>query len=210
MAQDYNLADLSQLSKLTDHLSNHGGLELFLTPKDGQCMFSSIRRGMAAPEEYRSNHLRYQIVYFITQNHGFCFTVLKTLILAEYGHIRLSQEDFVRKMMDDTITEEEEERQKKPGPFSFVTYLQALLESTFWGDHGVICMVSMMWQVPITLLTAETLKLDKVRHDRPLEKTDLLLIRAGHNHYLGACEYPFLLLSAFLVLRLFSAECVAG
>ena len=210
VAQDYNLADLSQLSKLTDHLSNHGGWELFLTPKDGQCMFSSIRRGMAAPEEYRSNHLRYQIVYFITQNHGFCFTVLKTLILAEYGHIRLSQEDFVRKMMDDTITEEEEERQKKPGPFSFVTYLQALLESTFWGDHGVICMVSMMWQVPITLLTAETLKLDKVRHDRPLEKTDLLLIRAGHNHYLGACEYPFLLLSAFLVFRLFSAECVAS
>ena len=164
-------------------------------------MFSSIRKGMAAPEEYRSNHLRHQIVYFITQNHGFCFTVLETLILAEYGHIRLSQEDFVRKMMNDTITEEEEERQKKPGPFSFVTYLQALLESTFRGDHGVICMVSMMWQVPITLLTAETLKLDKVRHDRPLEKTDLLLIRAGHNHYLGACEYPFLLLSAFLVFR---------
>ena len=42
VAQDYNLADLSQLSKLTDHLSNHGGWELFLTPKDGQCMFSSI------------------------------------------------------------------------------------------------------------------------------------------------------------------------
>ena len=206
VAQDYNLADLSQLSKLTDHLSNHGGWELFLTPKDGQCMFSSIRKGKAAPEEYRSNHLRYQIVYFITQNHGFCFTVLKTLILAEYGHIRLSEEDFVRKMMD----EEEEERQKKLGPFRFVTYLQALLESTFWGDHGVICMVSMMWQVPITLLPAETLKLDKVRHDRPLEKTDLLLIRAGHNHYLGACEYSFLLLSAFLVFRLFSAECVAS
>ena len=32
VAQDYNLADLSQLSKLTDHLSNHGGWELFLTP----------------------------------------------------------------------------------------------------------------------------------------------------------------------------------
>ena len=210
VAQDYNLADLSQLSKLTDHLSNHGGWELFLTPKDGQCMFSSIRKGMAAPEEYRSNHLRHQIVYFITQNHGFCFTVLKTLILAEYGHLRLSQEDFVRKMMDDTITEEEEERQKKPGPFSFVTYLQALLESTFWGDHGVICMVSMMWQVPITLLTAETLKLDKVRHGRPLEKTELLLIRAGHNHYLGACEYSFLLLSAIFVFRFYSTECAAS
>ena len=115
----------------------------------------------------------------------------------------------MRKMMDDTITEEVEERQKKTGPFSFITYLQALLESTFWGDHGVICMVSMMWQVPITLLTAETLKLDKVRHGRPLEKTDLLLIRAGHNHYLGACEYSFLL-SAILVFRLYLAECVAS
>ena len=76
----------------------------------------------------------------------------------------------MRKMMDDIITEDEEERQKRPGPFSFVTYLQALLESTFWGDHGVICMVSMMWQVPITLLTAETLKLDKMRHGRLWKK----------------------------------------
>ena len=32
VAQDYNLADLSQLSKLTHHLSTHGGWELFLTP----------------------------------------------------------------------------------------------------------------------------------------------------------------------------------
>ena len=71
-------------------------------------------------------------------------------------------------------------------------------------------MVSMMWQVPLTVLTAETLKLHKVRHDRPLEKTDLLLIRAGHNHYLGACEYSFLLLSAFIVLGYFLAKCVAS
>ena len=74
----------------------------------------------------------------------------------------------------------------------------------------MICMVSMMWQVPITLLTAETLKLDKVRHGRPLEKTDLLLIRAGYNHYLGACEYSILLLSAILVFRFYSAECAAS
>ena len=207
VAQDYNLADMSQLSKLTDHPSKHGGWELFLTPKDGQCIFSSLRKGMTAPEEYRSNHLRYQIVYFITQNHGFCFTVLKTLILAEYGQLRLPHDEFVRKMMNNTITDEEEERQKKPGPFSLVTYLQALLEPTFWGDHGVVCMVSMMWQVSLTVLTAETLKLHKVRHDRLLEKTDLLLIRAGHNHYLGACEYSFLLLSAFLVLGYFSVKC---
>ena len=73
----------------------------------------------------------------------------------------------------------------------------------------MICMVSMMWQVPITLLTAETLKLDKVRHGRLLEKTDLLLIRAGYNHYLGACEYSFLLLSAILVFGFYSAECAA-
>ena len=64
---------------------------------DNVC-FLALEEEWPAPEEYRSNHLRYQIVYFITQNHGFCFTVLKTLILAEYGHIRLSQEDFVRKM----------------------------------------------------------------------------------------------------------------
>ena len=103
VAQDYNLADLSQLSKLTDHLSNHGGWELFLTPKDGQCMFSSIRRGMAAPEEYISNHLRYQIVYFITQNHGFCFTVLKTLILAEYSYTCLFWSGLLNMSMDHLV-----------------------------------------------------------------------------------------------------------
>ena len=62
-ADPYNLADMGQVLQLIEFLTLNGEWELFLTPKDGQCLFSAFRRGMEAPEEYRSGHLRNQLVY---------------------------------------------------------------------------------------------------------------------------------------------------
>ena len=197
VAEQYNLADMSELTKLNVHLTENGGWELFPTPKDGQCMFSAFRRGMDLPEEYRNNHLRYQVVYFITQNHGFCFTVLKSILLAEYGHLRLTEQEYCKKLMDNTLTDEEEERYEKPGPFSLITYLEHLLDPSSWGDHGVLLMISMMWQVTITVLVAESLKMIRIRHSRELDRADFLLVLAGKNHYLGTCEFNFCLLLLF-------------
>ena len=63
-ADVFNLSDMRQLMRLQEYLQENGGYELFHTPKNGQCLYASIRRGIQLPEEYRSNHLRFQLVYF--------------------------------------------------------------------------------------------------------------------------------------------------
>ena len=72
-----------------------------------------------------------------------------------------------------------------------------MLEPTSWGDHGMILMVSMMWQLPITVLNAEGLEQLKFRHNRDLMDTELVLVYAGRAHYLGTCK-SFVFILAFL------------
>ena len=57
MAETFNLCDMNQLLKLNKYLYDNGNWELFTTPKNGSCVFASIRRGLEAPEEFRNTHL---------------------------------------------------------------------------------------------------------------------------------------------------------
>ena len=82
-----------------------------------------------------------------------------------------------------TLTKEQREAQTLPCPFSYVEYLENLLNESFWGDHGVLLSLSMMWQVTITSLTAETYEEHRVRHKRRLPYPDLLVVWAGESHY---------------------------
>ena len=152
-------------------------------------LFASIRRGIAAHEEYRNNHLRYQLVYFLCQHADFMVNVLDLHLSANYGMDRLSKEDFKKAEEEGTLTKEQREAQTLPGPFSYVEYLENLLNESFWGDHGVLLSLSMMWQVTITSLTAETYEEHSVRHKRRLPYPDLLVVWAGESHYLGTCKF---------------------
>ena len=203
----YNLTDLKEVVELSDYLSLNGGWELFTTPKNGQCCFSSFLKGIDVPEEYRASHLRYQPGYWCVQNHEFAFNRLKMLILAEYGHARITREDYLRRIDsdEDPLTEEELEDYQKPGPFSFITYLKYLMQDSSWGDEGTITLIGMMWQCSITIIQVgkkapkhdqphKFLQL-KIRHSKPLDDVDIVLVYAGHSHYLGTCKYtPFLVL----------------
>ena len=189
-AEPYNLSDMKQVLELVEFLTLNGGWELFLTPKDGQCLFSAMRRGMECPEELRSSHLGNQVVLFCVKNHGFFFTILKNDLLGEYGLKRLTKEQYEARedSEDNPLTPEKIEWYNKSGPFSFYSYLCAMLEPTFWGDGLVIQIMSMMWQVGISIIAAETLDITRIRHRLPLEDTPLILIRARASHYLGACK----------------------
>ena len=128
----YNLTDLKEVVELNEYFSLNGGWELFTTPKNGQCCFSSFLKGIDVPEEYRASHLRYQLGYWCTQNHLFAFNRLKMLLLAEYGHRRISRAEYLKRIDsgDNPLTEEEIEDYQKPGPFSFITYLKYLIEDS--------------------------------------------------------------------------------
>ena len=191
----FNLSDLRQVLRLQEYLQENASLELFHTPKNGQCLFASVRRALEIPEEYRSNHLRYQLAYFIIKNHQFCFNVLRRLITFEYGHSRLSRAEYLEGMRKDSLTEGQIQDYQVPGPFSFVSYLRHILEPSTWGDQGLLTILSMMWQVTITILNAEDLSQVKIRHERPLREADLVVVLAQRCHYLGTCKFSFCLIS---------------
>ena len=212
----YNLTDLKEVVELSDYLSLNGGWELFTTPKNGQCCFSSFLKGIDVPEEYRASHLRYQLGPWCVQNHEFAFNRLKMLILAEYGHARITREEYLRRIdsQEDPLTDEQVEDYQKPGPFSFITYLKYLMQDSSWGDEGIITLIGMMWQCSITIIQVgkkapkhdqphKFLQL-KIRHSKPLDDVDIALVYAGHSHYLGTCKY-----TPFLVLLLIPCDCVA-
>ena len=201
-AEPYNLNDMGEVLRLVEFLAE-AGWELFLTPKDGNCLYGAFRRGMELPDEYRSQHLRNQLVLFVVKNHKYFYDLLKLDILIEYGQKMLSKQEFERREIseEEPLTQEEREAYNKPGPFSFYSYLAAVLDSGFWGDSITINIISRMWQVAITILGAEQLSLTKIRHRRDLENTHFILILAGGSHYLGACKYQFHILFVGSVVR---------
>ena len=188
-ADMFNLSDMRSVMRLQTYLMDNGGWELFPTPKNGQCLFSSVRRGLQLPEEYRSNHLRFQLVHFMCVNHKFALEVVKEPVTIQYGQTRLSKEEYQRKNLDGTITATEEENYNLPGPFTFQTFLKYMLESSSWGDQTTILLMSMMWQLPITILYGEELTQVPIRHDKLINDVELLIVFVGRSHYLGTCKY---------------------
>ena len=79
-----------------------------------------------------------------------------------------------------------------PGPFSFHSYLMALLSPNMWGDEQVLCLCSMLWQIGLTVVSAEKFTQIKFRHKSMLERTDGVLVMCLGQHYIPACKYsPF-------------------
>ena len=131
-ADVFNLSDMRQLMRLQEYLQENGGYELFHTPKNGQCLYASIRRGMQLPEEYRSNQLRFQLVHFIVENHEFCSKMLHKVIKYEYGHNRISEKEYLAGMRAGTLSDADIVDYQVPGPFPFIGFLKHILEPNTW------------------------------------------------------------------------------
>ena len=116
----------------------------------------------------------------------FFYPVLKEHIRGNYGYLRLSKQQYEKKCADNTLTDEEREDYLTPGPFSFATYLHALLNPSFWGDEICLVGISMMWQVKITVLNADTLHTIRIRHTNILHRADMVLVHCEGNHYIPA------------------------
>ena len=179
------LATMEQLIRLTTYLHTNGSYNLVSTPNDGNCLFAAVLSGIKSPDEYTYTHLRRQVVAFLAENAEYFVVGLDISIMANYGMNRMSPELYEKKLKDQTLTANEQEDYEAPGPFSYYTYLKYMLQDSSWGDEVVLVAISNMWQVGITVLNGESLTQVKLRHQRPIEGADLLLVRCGGNHYLG-------------------------
>ena len=123
-------------------------------------MFASIRRCINCPFEWTNTHLHRQVA----------------------AHIK-------NKKRLGTLTQEEKDDYEVPGPFSLVTYLKALIKKKFYGDEIVLIVISMVWQVHISILNAETLRQIKIRTSNKINKFNIALAHCQYNHYIPLGKY---------------------
>ena len=138
------LENQEQYTRLAHYMYSQGGYDSVPVAPDGSCMFSSLRRVISAPFEYRNIHLRRQLVVTLANHKEFFFNLLKEHIWGTYGFPRLSDEEYQQKFDEGLLTDQEVQDHNCPGPFSFHSYLSALLNPEMWGDEQVLCLCSMM------------------------------------------------------------------
>ena len=183
-AEVFVLQNLSEVTELQEYLELNRNYYLKHVPKDGSCFWRSVLEQILYPAEYQYMMLKRQMVLTVTEHpehQGFH-------IKSQYGIERLTPEQYSKKLEDNTITQQELADQDSPGPFSFVGYLEYLLEPKTWGDHGTVLILSLMWQVKVTIITAETQRQQRFCHDSSLKDAEFVLVFCSGNHYVPAGE----------------------
>ena len=103
-------------------------------------------------------------------------------------------EDEYQKMYNqDMLTDQQIQDHNCPGPFSFLGYLKALLEPDFWGDELCLCLLSMAFQIGITVINAERFTCIRLRHKQTIPSSNVVLCHCKGQHYVHACKFPILL-----------------
>ena len=183
------LDNQEQYSRITHYMNSMGGYDCIPVVPDGSCMFSSLRRIISAPFEYRNIHLRRQLVIMLANHKEFFFNLLKEHIRGTYGFPRRDEEEYQQRYRDGVLTDQEIHDHNCPGPFSFHSYLMALLSPNMWGDEQVLCLCSMLWQIGLTVVSAKKFTQIKFRHKSMLERADGVLVMCLGQHYIPACKY---------------------
>ena len=186
------LTSMEFYTRLIDYGARNGGYVPKVTQPRGSCMFHSIRKSIACPREYSNTHLRRQVICFIIDNFDILWPMLNFSIKGNYGHLRLTPEEYAAKESDGTLTDLEREDYNAPGPFSVIQYLEQLARPSFFGDEIVLLVISMMWRIRITVINGQTLAPIKIRHRGPAMKADMILVHCNNNHYIPMHEYPAL------------------
>ena len=125
----------------------------------------------------------------MTNHREFFFNLLKEHIRGTYGFPRQDEDEYQQRYRDDVLMDQEVQDHNCPGPFSFHSYLMALLSPNMWGDEQVLCLCSMMWQIGLTVVSAEKFTQIKFRHKSTLERADGVLVMCLGQHYIPACKY---------------------
>ena len=132
----------------------------------------------------------------------FFFNLLKEHIRGTYGFPRQDEEEYQQRYRDGVLTDQEVQDHNCPGPFIFHSYLMALLSPNMWGDEQVLCLCSMMWQIGLTVVSAEKFTQIKFRHKSMLERADGVLVMCLGQHYIPAHKYLSFLPPVRCILRL--------
>ena len=174
-----------EFSSLLEYLQLNGGWFPFHIQRRGACQFAAFRRGIDCPMEYMNTHLWHQLVMEMIRYKEFFLPHLTDVISGGYGG-KLLAEEYSRHEKKGLLTAAMRQAYMEPGPFSYLTYLEHILKRDSWGDEIMLVILSMVFQLCITVVTVPSLYGDPIDHINTLEKSDIVLLRSGGNHYLSA------------------------
>ena len=143
---------------------------------------------MDLPQEYVPMLMKRQIIVFMAQNANVCSEIFNPTIQGTYGEPRMDPEQYDSLKKANALSPKQIEKQELPGPFSYLGYLKYQLKEGSWGDEIIVAAMSMMWQIPVTIVYAETLTEHRIRHNRLIGKVDMVVVFCGGCHYVGASE----------------------
>ena len=177
-----------EFSSLLEYLQLNGGWFPLHIQRWGACQFAAFHRGIDCPMEYINMHLWCQLVMEMIQYKEFFLPHLTDAISGGYGG-KLSAKEYSRHDREGLLTAAMRQAYEEPGPFSYLTYLEHILKCDSWGDEITLVVLSMVFQLRITVVTVPSLHGDPIHHINTLEKSDIVLLRSGGNHYLSAGMY---------------------
>ena len=144
-------------------------------------MFHTLHKSIKCPREFTNMQM---LVLFMVENFQMLWPLLHICNLNNFGHVRLTEEEFQAKLADGTITDAERQVYSEPGPFSVYAYLKNLLKPSFYGDELCLLVVTMIWKVQITVLHAKTFLALKFRHMNQSMRADFILVHCSGSHYI--------------------------
>ena len=182
------LDNQEQYNRISHYMNLMGGFDYVPVAPDGSCIFSSLRRLISAPFKYRNIHLRRQLVILLANHKVFFFSLQKEHIRGTYRFPRQDEEEYMERYRQGIPTDQEVHDHNCPGPFSFHSYLVALLDPNMWGDEQVLCLCSILWQIGLGMVSVEEFTQIKLRHNATLARADAVLVMCLEQHYTPAHE----------------------
>ena len=170
------LANEESYSRLSRYLQSVARLDMIPVEANGNCLFSSIRKAVDCPLEYQTIHLKRQLVRVMANHHVFLFPLIKATITSTDGFPCMPEHEYQLKYDKGTLTQVEADDHNTPGPFSYLSCMKALLKEGFWGDEPCLALLSMMWQVGITVVKGETFHQIKFHPSNQLKDADLVFV----------------------------------
>ena len=204
--QKYGFQTMEGIICLIDYGSNNGSFVPPPTQKRGACLFHAFRRSITCPREFTNSHMRRMLVSFICNRADELYPMLECSISGNYGHIRLSPEEYRRKEASGQLTDLEKQEYNEPGPFSIPSYCEALLKPDFYGEELCLRLLSMLFKVMITVLDGDSLIGIRIRHQNAALNADVILVHVSWCHYIAMGE---LLLYMIIFYNHTQRQCVA-
>ena len=182
--------DGRQLCRLYQFLNNNGNYRLVPVPEDGDCFFGSFRRSTGLPYDCADVRVRRILLKGICNNHEFFFNLFKCSIAQTYGHDRDTEEELQRKIEAGEISPQDLREQRLPGPFSFLAWLRYMSRNSSYADIHIMMATSMMWNIWLTLLYAESLKEVRFRHHKRIAQADMVMaLCQDTEHIVSTCKF---------------------